>query len=399
MQYTVEIPEFIDSKSITGSPDGISIPIDSLCLADWMPKNIARFVYSQDTLRRLVETDFHEKSVWEPSSWFHNQCLFQKKSEEALRKGCTMYAFENYIFWLHNRAAFTGGMRNFQKVALLTGDELDKVASPNRDDLTPYEKDLIAIADSAEVQVMQEDLENWVITLRADKQVDKLRNKAVLALMGMGHYESYTKEGYLEQPNVKEQLPLIRKIRDHSRGRHHYRRAAGMSRLLKEPHEELQDRIACFNQYDFATSAAKHEMIKDILFLAQYTGREDVVDEWIDVYAKQQHMLDGRFYDGFLGVHWNHTYQTYDSESGSWCEDWIEARPLLIDIALSDWRYKIIGEEGRLALARKLGEKTTVNLEHLKIFREKYFEYDRKRERLEGLERFDKALSEVGIVL
>ncbi|MBW2982232.1 hypothetical protein KY343_05105 [Candidatus Woesearchaeota archaeon] len=395
MYYALNLPEFIDSKSIIGA-DGIGIPIDSLCLVDRMPKNIARYIYSKDRLRRLVETDFQEDCVWEPSSWLPNQGFFKKKSEEALRRGDTISAFENYIFWLHNRTEFSDGMQGFQKIARLTGDELDGIASPFRKDLTPYERDLIGIADSAEVQVLQSDLENWVISLRADKQVKKLRNKVGLAI-GNRPYEPYEKEDYLEQPTVKEQLPLVRKIRDYSRERGHYKRAANMSRLLKEPDGELDDRVACFSQYDFATNAAKHEMIRDIFLLAQYTGREDVVDEWIDVYAQQQHILDGRFYDGFLGVHWNHTYLTYDHETGNWCEQWIEARPLLIDVALPGWPYKIFGEKGRFALACKLGEKTEINLEHLKRFREKYFEYDLKYDTGKKREKFDKVLSEAGI--
>jgi len=219
------------------------------------------------------------------------------------------------------------------------------------------------------------DMDKWIISLRADVQV--LRKAR--SIFDYGICLSYVEEDHLDKPKVKENLPAASETRDYSRQRKWFKTAADMSRYMKDSEGELQDRIDCYSQYSRATCKGKLEMVKDILILAQLNGRDDVLEQWAATYAANQWHLDGRFHNQRYTIGWHHTKMYYESDaecSTGWHEDYDQANPLLVDVALGnpkmDHHYMIIDFNGRLNIARHLGKHAKVNPADLNAFREKF---------------------------
>ncbi len=410
MFYELKYPEFIDSKIIDGM-QGEHISLENMCLVDWMPRPIAEFIFSDENLRNLVESDYHEREVWGPDSFMKNQMLFEKRVESALRVMNFFIAVENYIYFMHNRVEFTTGVQKMQSIVLLNTNEMQKMQSPNKQEITPLEAALItAITDElpdclrAETAFDESGFKEWITALRVDKQVQQSETETICALQK--HIPSgkcaYEVENYLDNEEVKAKLPLARKIRDYFRQRSLFSSAARMSEMLKEPEEDLKDRISGYSRYEHEiTGAEKLDMIRDILMLAKYNKRDDIVNEWIELYAREQKRLDGRFSNEQYACGWMQLADYYGEYSHTWYKSAERrANPLLVEFAQGFGFISSMKEEDRLDIVRRLGAKTNIHLDDLRTFWKRYATKDTiSRIIKESENKFSAAMKAAGIEL
>jgi len=404
---------------------GGELAVQGMSLVDWMLPDVARFVYDDESLRRLAESDRRDSTIWSPGPFIPCQDRFENESRTALQRGDLRCALENYMYWLHNRVEFTQSMARMSGVFLLTSDELTKVASPSPEELSPYENDLLDVVRGSSPAVPDKDLAKWVAQVRRDQTVLRFYNQSAIQFEGPHGWPSlydmhFAREAtkrslfpgpwnelrtsYEKRDRTANQQPL-EEMRIYLRERNLFYTAARTSYSLEDPAEELTDLVSMYDRYP-ARSPAKLNNIKRILYLAAFLERDDVLNAWIDRYAAEQRSLDGTFYNTCLTLGWKkpRLYYETDAECGrGWHNDYDEANPLLVEIVKNS-APPFLGDDKHRELVRRLANKAPVSLDEMTRYRREWFKgafeggtfakNDRKR-----LERFDTALLAANIRL
>jgi hypothetical protein len=160
--------------------------------------------------------------------------------------------------------------------------------------------------------------------------------------------------------------------------------------------------ISGYSRYEHEiTGAEKLDLIRDILMLAKYNKRDDIVNEWIELYAREQKRLDGRFINENFSYGWKQLSSYYVEEYGYWRQDYNRiANPLLVQFALGFGFISSMKEEDRLDIVRRLGAKTKINVNDIRTFWKRYATKDTVSQSIkESEDKFSAAMKAAGIEL
>jgi hypothetical protein len=333
--FKPQIPEEAKSKSIEET-----VSLDSMCLLDWVPTEIAKYAYTQADLKLRIESDEPEWSFHAP--FMANQYRYGIEAVKAIKRGDVKKAVESYMGYIYNQMEFTRGISRIQNNVLLNRRELDSML---RTRLTGYEVEILEFVKSLDVKISDETLQSWILSLRQDKKDywSKVAN------------------------SVQEPKEEVYKIREFARSKKWFGRAHLIDYRLKEDKESVKDSLGMINTYTWSCPKCQLNMLHEGVETATKIRDDSSLEKMIRIYAEKQHLLDGKFgiiYGVLPG--WFREGQEYDSDKKEFKEGYTDAKPLFIQIA--DMWEVALSTEDKLYAVTKMKPLIKIDEENVRKF-------------------------------